>query len=392
MAHLSRHPLIVIGSGAAGLMAALVASEAVPVLVVTDAAFGAASSLMAQGGLHLPFDTAESRESMVRDMLVWGGDERRVRRFVAEIAPTVELLESWGVPFNRDGGGFARRIAGGMSEPRIVGAGDHVGRELMRVLRARVGAASIDVRAHCRVDAIEPRQGGLELVVEGGERLAASTVIVACGGATWAVAAAAGHPTSNPANQNHVLHRALGRIGLEAVDEDLMQYQPFGLIESPVGQGPRPCVPESIVGFDVRLLDRDGVEVVPVLAGRLLLTEAMFAAGRDHRLLRRGEVEGIRLTLTDISPDDLAVAFPLLVRCLERLGLGGRDPLVWPFLHYQLGGFVTGDNGETAVPGLFLAGEIAGGIHGTNRLMGNGLTDSLVHGRRAGQAAVAAIG
>jgi aspartate oxidase len=83
----------------------------------------------------------------------------------------------------------------------------------------------------------------------------------------------------------------------------------------------------------------------------------------------------------------IADMYPRLHRQLVAWGRSGADLAVWPFLHYQLGGFATGADGETAVPGLYLAGEMTGGLHGRNRLMGNGITDALVLGRLAGAAA-----
>ena len=95
------------------------------------------------------------------------------------------------------------------------------------------------------------------------------------------------------------------------------------------------------------------------------------------------------MTLGDLDSDEVAARFPGMWRVLEAQGLAGRDVLVRPFLHYWLGGLEAGADGSTRVPGVFLAGEMAGGLHGRNRLMGAGITDALVSGRIAGAAAAA---
>jgi succinate dehydrogenase/fumarate reductase flavoprotein subunit len=148
------------------------------------------------------------------------------------------------------------------------------------------------------------------------------------------------------------------------------------------------CVPESIVNFRVRLLDRHGAEVGKVGEDRYALTQRMFAAADEGRAVRLDDgAPGLWLTLSDVDPDALRQHFPKLVQYLERHDQLGADVLVFPFLHYYLGGFRVNARCESAWPGLFLAGEMVGGLHGRNRLMGNGITDSLVHGRLAGRMA-----
>jgi aspartate oxidase len=98
-------------------------------------------------------------------------------------------------------------------------------------------------------------------------------------------------------------------------------------------------------------------------------------------------VVACRLTLGSLDPDELVARYPRLPRMLEGALLPSGDVNVVPVLHYQLGGFRVGADGSTSVPGLFLAGEMAGGLHGRNRLMGNGITEAVVSGRLAGEAA-----
>lgn len=380
--------MAVVGAGAAGLMAAIAASEAADTLLLTDGPVGRANSAMAQGGLHVPFDTDESRRSMADDMIRSARtpvDRGRVDAFVAAVGPTVTMLQSWGLALDREpDGSLVRRTAGGLGEPRIVTSGDRIGPALMAVLESRMRASAVEVRERARVAAVEPGEP-ISLLLDDGGTVSADAVVVCSGGVTHREAQRTGRPTTNPPNTNHTLFEALRDLGLPAVDEGVFQYQPFGLLEAPGSVGR--CVPESVVGLGVRVVDRHGDEVAPAAADRLTVTEAMHEAIAGGRGVETASGTGVVLTLGDVDPAALAESYPSLCRTLERMDALGGDVVVRPFLHYHLGGLAASPDGETSIPGLFVAGEMVGGLHGRNRLMGNGITDSLVHGRRAGLAA-----
>ena len=391
--------LVVIGAGAAGLMAACAAAPACDTWLVTDRAFGACNSALAQGGLQLPQADPDSLTRFASDILRSAReplDAAFVDDFVGRVGACIEELEGWGLALDRDASGeLIRRRAGGLSDPRIVTAGDSIGPALMRVLHDRTHALDIDVATHTRVVGIEP--GGDRLTVrlrdrEGAKRtLRATAVVAATGGLTYRVARERDEQTTNPVNENHVLYDALRVLGLERVHEEFFQYQPFGIVSFDTASVGR-CVPESIVNFPVRLLDRHGDEVCDLSRDRLETTAAMRdAMGRGDGVPGVDGLPGLRLTLSAVPTDELRERLPKLASLLEHKAALGDDVLVRPFLHYQLGGFRTGADGGTAVPGLFLAGEMTGGLHGRNRLMGNGITDSLVHGRHAGHAAVSYV-
>jgi succinate dehydrogenase/fumarate reductase flavoprotein subunit len=385
--------VLVVGSGAAGLMAAIEAATIAPTMLLTDGAVGRSNTALAQGGLQIPFDSDESRQSLVRDM------ERsarapvqadRVERFVAEILPTLRRLKEWGLVLDRDKRGeLVRRTAGGLSEPRIVSARDQIGPALLDVLKPVLASSGADVRPGQRVVAVRPWNGGVELDVasaDGRHCVRAKAVVVCTGGTSSRYAAQRNERTTNQPNDNGRLFDQLGALGLRLVEPDAYQYQPFGLVEVDGAAGR--CVPESVVNFPVRLIDRRRRPIVDdIRQDRYTLTHRIFevaAAGEAHEVSAGA---GVWLTLSEADPDALAAAFPKLRRTLDRHGWVGADVVVFPFLHYYLGGFAVGRDGETQIPGLYLAGEMVGGLHGLNRLMGNGITDSLVHGRLAGRAA-----
>jgi len=389
--------LAIVGSGAAGLMAACVAGGITSdVVLLTDGGLGRSNSVMAQGGLHVPIDTPDGRRRMLLDMIAAGGpslDQRLARRFIDEIVPTVDLLRSWGLALDvDDNGGIVRRLAGAMSEPRIVGTGDRIGPSVIRVLRSRLGQTGVSVTTGATVCGLSPVNSGLSIELTDGRRLRARTAIIATGGGTHHHAKLAGEPCTNPANRNFDMSAILSGLGIPTVDEGMYQWQPFGLLDAASGAS-RPCVPESVVGHGVRILDRDGAEVVAANAGRAEVTSAIKNAVDDGRGIRASNGEwGVWLTLTDVPERVLSNEFKHLAGILRRHDLTGRDVLVAPYLHYQLGGFKMFEDCSCVVPGLYLAGEVAGGVHGHGRLMGNGLTDSLVHGRRAALSAIDRLG
>jgi succinate dehydrogenase / fumarate reductase flavoprotein subunit/L-aspartate oxidase len=385
--------IAVVGSGVAGLMAAIAAGP--DTVLFTDGPLGKSNSSMAQGGLQLPPKGADALARFVDDMRRSARvplDGARLTAFVTHVEETIAALVDWGLELDRDAEGeVVRRMAGGLSEPRIVSARDQIGPAIMKLLLGRVRAAPVQVIDHARVTDVRPGDRGLTLAVAraGGavEQWHARAVVCCTGGVTWREAQRRALPTTNPANQNHVLFDRLAAAGLPLEHADFFQFQPYGLAASgrePVGR----CVPESIVNFRVRLLDRDGVEVGAVGEDRYALTQRMFAAAEAGRAVRLDDgAPGLWLTLSDVDPDALRRHFPKLVQYLERHDQVGADVLVFPFLHYYLGGFRVNARCESAWPGLFLAGEMVGGLHGRNRLMGNGITDSLVHGRLAGHMA-----
>lgn len=383
--------IAIVGSGAAGLMAAIAASSSASCVLLTDGALGRSNSMMAQGGLQLPLPDDESKRRFIGDILRSARtdlDARMVKNFVEHVHDTIYMLEDWGLGLDRDERGvLVRRSAGGLSDPRIVSVRDQIGPALIKLLRARVQQCDLEIRQHVRVIGIrrqKPASWILTLQQEGGDEdeLEVPCVIVCTGGVTWREAQRRHQPTTNPRNDNHVLFDQLTAMGLPVVHYDFYQYQPFGIVDTAGGELGR-CVPESIVNFGVQLLDRERAPIGDIRQDRYALTQLMFNLSRG-RAVESEHGPGFWLTVGDVPESTLATVFPKVHQYLERHGGVGSDVLVYPFLHYYLGGLRIDTRCSTDLPGLFLAGEITGGLHGRNRLMGNGITDSLVHGRLAG--------
>lgn len=384
-------PVVVVGSGAAGMMAACVASERRPTVLVTDRGLGTSNSAVAQGGMQLPSADPQSIDRFRRDIERSGGDRidrERLDVFVREVRPTIELLESWGLVLDRAGdGSLVRHRGGGMSEPRIVTAGGRIGSALLKVLRSRLAASGVRTLLHRRVIDVVPHDGGFRVEFDDDTGLHAASVVLAVGGGAHEHAHETQEPTSNPANRNTGLYPVLRRLGVAETDVDLYQYQPYGIVHPLLGVTGK-CVPESVVELGAAVIDAHGERVADAGADRRQLTAAMFRVLAS----RRGEktpagVDACRLTLGSVDHRELAERYPGLARSLDGALLPNGDVNVVPVLHYQLGGFRVRPDGSTTIPGLFLAGEMTGGLHGRNRLMGNGITEAVVSGRLAGTSA-----
>lgn len=388
------YKICVIGSGAAGLMAAIHAAPAGGCALVTDGPLGRSNSMMAQGGLQLPLPGEESLRRFAEDMFRSARgdlDRERVLFFVGHVAEIVQRLESWGLQLDRDDSGeLVRRRAGGLSEARVVSVRDQIGPAIIKVLRQRLRDCPIDILEHTAVLDVQRVGDGFALSLRrrsgAVETLRARAVVCCSGGITYREALRRAAPTTNPENENHLLFDRLRDLGLALIHADYFQYQPFGIVET-WGEGVGRCVPESIINLPVRMLDRHGRDIGEIRRDRYELTGMLFALADEGRAVTDDAGRrGFWLTLGELPPRELAASFPKVQQYLERAGRVGENLLVFPFLHYYLGGFRTGTRGETALPGLFLAGEMVGGLHGRNRLMGNGITDSLVHGAIAGAA------
>ena len=153
----SNKHVFIVGSGAAGMMSALSCAQYVPVTILTDGKLGNSNSIMAQGGIQVPRDTVEDRSAMVKDMLKSArglASKKRIICFVDHIHETISYLLELGVKFDHDEDGvIIRRMAGGLSGPRIISTKDKIGPSVMKALRKRViSTKNIEVRQKCFSD------------------------------------------------------------------------------------------------------------------------------------------------------------------------------------------------------------------------------------------------
>lgn len=395
--------VLIIGAGGAGCSAALEAQAAgASVLMVTKLRMGDANTMMAEGGIQA---ADKPNDSPVRHYLdAFGGGHfaarpELLRRLVMEAPDAIAWLEKLGVMFDKtEDGTMVTTHGGGTSRKRMHACADYTGAEIMRTLRDEVQNRKIPVLEFTSAvellkDETGRVTGAVLLNMETGEWLIARarTVILATGGAGRLHYQ--GFPTSN-----HYGATADGlvlayRAGAPLLYPDTIQYHPTGAAYPAQIFGA--LVTEKVRSLGAMLVNREGEAFMHPLETRDVAAAAIIreckergngvptpggqAVWLDTPMIEKIHGEGT-----------IETRIPAMLRMFMNYGIDMRkEPiLVYPTLHYQNGGVeINGDGFVPQVENLLAAGEVVGGIHGRNRLMGNSLLDVIVFGRQAGRAA-----
>jgi len=390
--------VLVVGSGASGLAAALSAERAgARVALVTKGSLQSCNSAKAQGGIQAAFGEDDSPEQHAED--VWQSSHETANRALVEVltgeAPSaIHWLEEQGVEFTRENGGYRLARCGGSTRKRLLQVGDRTGHAITTALRdahTASGGESFPNAPLVKLDEGENgwvatcrRKSGDELVIEAG------AVVLAAGGRCYRVAEERGElSTNHPGATGEVTQLAVD-LGAELRDFDALQYHPNGGAWPPTMQGY--SIPETTRAYGATLLNADGEEFTDPLGPRDAVSQAIFDEVDAGRGVETPDGRpAVYLDTTRIAEHDADISLPYMLRRYRSAGIDPlREPiLTFPVLHYQNGGLVIDEHGETTLPGLFACGEIAGGTHGRNRMMGNSLLECTVFGRRAGTAAAA---
>ncbi len=380
--------VLVIGSGASGLAAAVSAERAgARVAVAAKGALQSCNSAKAQGGIQAAFGEDDSPEQHAED--VWKSSHETADRGLVEIltseAPSaIHWLEGLGVEFTRENGGYRLARCGGASRKRLLQVGDRTGHAITTALREAIEASSAETFPKSPLTALERTPNGCC-----GEHLIdAATVVLAAGGRCWKEAKERGElSTNHPGATGEVTQIARG-LGAEVRDFDALQYHPNGGAWPETMQGY--SIPETTRAYGAVLINADGEEFTDSLGPRDEVSQAIVDEVAKGKGVETPDGRpAVYLDTTRIPEADANVSLPYMLR---RYRAGGIDPLLepiftYPVLHYQNGGLVIDENAQTTVEGLYACGEIAGGTHGRNRMMGNSLLECCVFGRRAGRAA-----
>ncbi len=387
--------LVVVGTGVAGLSAAVAASRlGLRVLTLAKGGPTSTATRYAQGGIAVPgtSEIGDSVDSHVADTCTAGGglsDVTAVRSIVAGGPGAVATLASLGAVFDRrSDGGWARTREGGHSARRIVHAGgDATGAEVQRTLDVAAGVGSRDSvlfgTAAIRVLLADGEVSGLLVAsADGYGVIHAPTVLLATGGSGQLYRCST-NPDGSTADGTLLALEA----GAEVSDVEFVQFHPTVLFAAG-SAGLRPLVSEAVRGEGAHLVDVDGVrfmtgrhplaDLAPRDVVSRAIAEQLGRTGADHVLL---DARAIR---------DFHSRFPTVTAACLSAGVDPSSDLVpvAPAAHYSCGGVVTDVWGRTCVPGLLAAGEVARtGLHGANRLASNSLLEGLVVGERAGTVA-----
>jgi L-aspartate oxidase len=383
--------VLVIGSGASGLTAAVSSERAgARVALATKSSLQACNSAKAQGGIQASVGGDDSPEQHAED--VWTSSHETANRDLVGIltgdAPSaIHWLEELGVAFNRENGGYRLARCGGASRKRLLQVGDRTGHAITKALRDAWEAGSGTTFTNAPLRELMPLAGGWRARI-GDDVVDTSTVVLAAGGRCFKVAQERGELSTNHPNATGEVTRLALDLGAKARDLDALQYHPNGGAWPETMQGY--SIPETTRAYGAVLLNAANEEFCDSLAPRDVVSQAIFDEVEKGEGVETPDGRpAVYLDTTRISPDDAAISLPYMLR---RYRGGGIDPLTekiftYPVLHYQNGGLVIDANAETTLEGVFACGEIAGGTHGRNRMMGNSLLECVVFGRRAGRAA-----
>lgn len=388
-----RADVVVIGTGVAGLVAALAAHRGGRKVLVLSKA-GDTATFYAQGGIAVVLPDAlhedgDSIDQHVADTLAAGAglcDPDAVRSIVADGYRAVAELVDDGARFDEDSPGrWSLTREGGHSRRRIIHAGgDATGAEVQRALDD--AAAVLDIRRnHVALELLHAdgaMTGVLVLNDDGLGIVHAPSVVLATGGLGHLYSA-----TTNPEGSTGDGVALAMWAGVPISDLEFIQFHPTMLFDDEAG-GRRPLITEAVRGEGAVLIDRHGNSVT---AGWHpmgdLAPRDVVAAAIDARLAQTGD-PCVYLDARGVV--DFTRRFPTVTAACRTAGIDpSRQPIpVVPGAHYSCGGVVTDVCGRTELTGLFAAGEVARtGLHGANRLASNSLLEGLVVGGRAGRAA-----
>lgn len=392
--------VLIIGGGGAGSAAALTAeANGVNVLLATKLRLGDANTMMAQGGIQAADKKNDSPDRHYLDVVGGGGfhnNPELVKALVMDAPFVIQWLENLGVMFDKEKDGTMITIhGGGTSRKRMHSARDYSGGEIMKTLRDEVQNRGIEVMEYSPVLELLTHKnrvtGAILFNLETEEYIivrAKSTILATGGSGRLHIQ---GFPTTN-----HYGATADGlvlayRAGAKMAFMDTVQYHPTGAAfpEQIVGL----LITEKMRSLGAQLVNKEGERFIYELETRDAEAAAIIreCEERGKGVMTPSGMLGVWLDspLVEIihGKGILKKRVPAMYRQFQRFDIDMAEVpiLVYPTQHYQNGGIVINNKGETGVENLYAAGETTGGVHGRNRLMGNSLLDILVYGRRAGE-------
>ncbi|MFH1784056.1 MAG: FAD-binding protein [bacterium] len=394
--------ILIIGGGGAGCAAAIMAQkEGVKSIIVTKLRTGDANSMMSQGGVQAAVNPQDSPVRHYLDTIGGGHFDNKselVQALVNDAPGVIDWLQELGVMFDKDEHGeFSTLSFGGYSRKRMLSCRDYTGMAIMRTLMDEVKNHPDDITLMEFFPAVEllldekgQCAGAVVYNIETGEyfTIKANATIISTGG--FGRLHINGYDTTNHYGATCDGPVIAYRAGAKLLYMDSVQYHPTGA-----------AYPEQIAGFLVtekvrgaggEVLNKEGEIFVYPKEPRDVETAAIIRECMERKMGIKDHYGryGVWLDspiIEQIQGEGYIVKnYPAMVRQFKRFNIDMiKEPLfVYPTLHYQNGGIEINQSCETNIPGLFVAGEASGGLHGRNRLMGNSILDYNVFGRRAG--------
>ncbi|MDD1716658.1 MAG: fumarate reductase subunit A [Methanoregulaceae archaeon] len=388
--------VLVIGSGGAGVRAAIEASSFGDTVLVSKTIVGKGGCTpMAEGGYNAVLRAEDSCEIHFEDTMKGGAylnDPELVRVLVAEAPDRMADLLTWGAVFDMTPEDqVAQRPFGGQRFPRTCYAGDRTGHEMMMTLIDRLSSSDATVlNEHAVISLLteEGRVAGAVAIDRRGEIeiFCADSIVLATGGGTRC------YDISTNSSSGTGDGYALGyRAGAVLIDMEQIQFHPTGAVYPYDARGR--LVTEAVRGEGGILVNSEGERFMKRydpermelstrdVVARAIATEILEGRGTEH--------EGVYLDVTHLPASQIEARLPVMLEQFLTFGVDIRKvPMeVAPTAHHIMGGLRITPFGEATLPGLYACGEVAGGVHGANRLGGNALADTQVFGKRAGESA-----
>jgi succinate dehydrogenase/fumarate reductase flavoprotein subunit len=390
--------VLVIGAGGAGARAAIeAANHNVMVTLLSKELLGKAHTCMAEGGVNATFanvDPPDNWEVHFKDTIeggAWINNQKLVEILTREACDRIMDLEEYGAIFDRTPEGkIMQRPFGKQTYRRTCYAADRTGHEMMVTLTEEIRRRDVDVMEEVFVTNLLAKdnqvQGAVGISFKTGSLLVfkAKATILASGGGGRVYKI-----TSNAAQDTGDGYAVAYHAGCRLLDMEMVQFHPTGMV---FPESHRGClVTEGVRGeggllknikgerfmqrYDAKRMELAGRDVV----ARANATEILEGRGTEHG--------GVYLDVTHLPPHIIEERLPTMLEQFLDVGVDIRkEPMeVAPTAHHLMGGVEINENAETTLKGMYAAGEIAGGVHGGNRLGGNALADTQVFGKRAGE-------
>jgi succinate dehydrogenase / fumarate reductase flavoprotein subunit len=398
------YDVVIIGAGGAGLRAAISAGQAgVRTAVICKSLLGKAHTVMAEGGVAASLGNVDPEDGWkvhFADTMKGGkglNNWRMAELFAKEAPERVLELERWGAIFDRTPEGLInQRPFGAHSYRRLCHIGDRTGLELIRTLQDKGIHSGIDVFMEYTMTRLLKDQSGAVCGAFGYRREDGRFVVFRCKAVVLATGGC-GKVFKVTSNSWEGTGDGLGmayEAGAEVIDMEMVQFHPTGMVWPPGVRGI--LVTEAVRGEGGRLRNSEGRRFMEdydpdrmELSARDIVARSIYKEVKAGRGSPHG---GAFLDVTHRGADYIRRKLPSMYEQFLKLADIDitKEPMeVAPTIHYCMGGIgVDADTAASSVPGLYAAGEVSGGLHGANRLGGNSLSDLLVFGKRAGDAAV----
>lgn len=392
----SRFHVLVIGSGGAGIRAALEAVKYGSVCIVSKTITGKGGcTVMAEGGINAAVNPADSCKAHFEDTVKGGAylnDRALAEALTADAPARINELMEWGACFElTENDALAQRPFGGQKFARTCYAGDHTGHEIVMTLLEKLRGSDVEIRDETTVLSLITSGDTVcgAVVIDSAGNLSAITadaVVLATGGAGQL------YPVTTNSTAGTGDGYALAyRAGAKLIDMEEVQFHPTGAVKPSDSRGR--LITEAVRGEGGILLNAAGERFMEnydaermELSTRDVVSRSISTEISEGRGTPSG---GVFLDVSHLPSDVIESRLPLMLSQFLKSGIDIRKEAmeVAPTAHHFMGGVAISPEGKSSVAGLFAAGEVSGGVHGGNRLGGNALADTQVFGKRAGESA-----